>query len=198
MKYTYPGFSNYRIYSDGRVQNRTTKQFLSHLIHPKGYHQVVMKSDLGEWKNLYVHRLVGKVFNPINKRDSKNRKICASHTDCNRHNNTKKNVYLVEAIKGHYTEKTRKAVIASRILVRTWTHPIHGDFTGSLSELVRAFPEQNLKQPMLTYVVQGTNSKNQAALQYKGWHLKGSLKNKVIRKCGKHWYVYDKETFKWT
>lgn len=187
MKYSLPNYPNYRIYSDGRVQNRTTRRFLKATRHPKGYYQVSMKNIQGEWKFEYVHRLVAKVFNPTTKRDSKYRKICVSHINKNRSENTKNNVYHIEAIKGYYTENTRQAVIASRILVKTWTHPVYGDFTGSLSELVRVFPEQKLKQPMLTWVIQGTNGQGQSVIHYKGWHLKGTLKNYEIRLTGKYW-----------
>lgn len=193
MKYSLSKYPNYRIYSDGRVQNRTTKQFLTQYKHIQGYLYVSVKDVKGEWHNEYVHRLVAKVFKPNNKRNSKNRNICVSHINKNRSENTKKNVYHIEAIKGNYTENCRQAVIASRIVVKTWTHPIHGDFTGSLSELVRAFPEQNLKQPMLTQLLQGVNSRGTPVLQHKGWHLKGSLKNYDISFLGKNWVAQPKE-----
>lgn len=78
-------FSKYLISDFGRVMNKERGNILK----PSNgtYNMVLLLSDAGQTKNLYVHRLVAQAFlnNPDNKR-------CVDHIDGNKYNNNVTNL----------------------------------------------------------------------------------------------------------
>lgn len=63
-----PGFSNYLISAKGKILNKKTNKFLKPYWRDKKktYLKVTLTNDLGEIKNLYIHKLVVSVFGDIN------------------------------------------------------------------------------------------------------------------------------------
>jgi hypothetical protein len=57
------GFTNYLIFSDGRVFNFKTGKFLTPYPNQKGYLRVKLYGN-GKSVQIFVHRLVGKIFIP--------------------------------------------------------------------------------------------------------------------------------------
>lgn len=95
-----PGFSNYRISSDGVVKSlsrkvkcgkygkKTTKEtILKSCVSRNGYPTAVLISDNGKKKTKYVHRLVAESF-----LDNKNNENCVNHKDGDKLNNCLENL----------------------------------------------------------------------------------------------------------
>ena len=80
----YPG---YAIHSNGSVENTKTGRTLKPRIINGGYYHVDLKNRDGNYKNVYVHKLVARYFikNPDKKR-------CIDHIDRDRLNNDYRNL----------------------------------------------------------------------------------------------------------
>jgi hypothetical protein len=53
-----PGYSNYKISSEGEVYSKNIKRLCCITILPSGYHKVKLKADTGVYKDMYIHVLV--------------------------------------------------------------------------------------------------------------------------------------------
>lgn len=86
MRKKIKGYSNYYIYSNGRIQNKKTKKFIKPRVRRDGYVQIDLCNN-GEKATHYVHVLVGQSFldNPENKTD-------VNHKDGNKQNNNLSNL----------------------------------------------------------------------------------------------------------
>ena len=56
-------FPNYKIYTNGEVENIKTKRILKHKVDTPGYAYVTLFKK-GMYKNMSIHRLLGKYFIP--------------------------------------------------------------------------------------------------------------------------------------
>lgn len=52
---------------------------------------------------------------------------------------------------------------------RTWRHPVHGEFIGSIVELIEAFPEQKLSRGNLSGLATKATVKGYGRYSHKGW-----------------------------
>lgn len=55
-------YSNYEIYSDGRIYSYKTKRFLKPYTNKDGYQSVTLTDDEGKQKPYFVHRIVFETF----------------------------------------------------------------------------------------------------------------------------------------
>lgn len=89
MKGQFRDYSNYEVYSDGRIYSKTRKKFMTNKIMKDGYVRMEMYKDKKP-KMLNVHRMVAEIFvpNPENK-------PFVNHIDGNKQNNDYRNLEWV-------------------------------------------------------------------------------------------------------
>lgn len=58
------GFENYQVTDDGRIWSKKSKRYLIPTKSPDGYLRVKLCYGDGRYKNVFVHRIVGKMFVP--------------------------------------------------------------------------------------------------------------------------------------
>lgn len=80
-------FSNYEVYSDGRIYSNFTDKFLKPIIDRYGYAYVFVTQDCGKQKKVRVHRLVALAFIP-----NPNNLPQVNHKDGNKLNNSIENL----------------------------------------------------------------------------------------------------------
>ena len=80
-------YSNYEIYTDGKIWSYKYKKFLKPATTKNGYQIVQLSDNEGKAKMYYVHRLVAQAFieNPNNL-------PCVNHKDENKQNNSVENL----------------------------------------------------------------------------------------------------------
>jgi hypothetical protein len=84
-----PGFTRYAVNEKGEVKNHITGSIISTHINEKGYRQIRLKCDMGDWVTTGLHRVIGYSWlpYPLNVDD-----LYINHLDGDKLNNCVKNL----------------------------------------------------------------------------------------------------------
>jgi hypothetical protein len=109
-----PNYTNYKISKSGQVYSKKIKRLCCVVILPSGYYKIKLKSDIGIYKDLYIHVLVAMTYLnyiPIP------RKYVINHIDGIKGNNNLENLEIItmkdntkHSIKLNYNKLYRKPV----------------------------------------------------------------------------------------
>lgn len=125
-----PHFPNYKVYEDGRVQNKRTERFLKACDNNSGYQTVNLYNN-GSRETKLVHRLVAETFIEGYFNGAE-----VNHKDGNKHNNHKNNLeYCTRGENESHAYRTKLKRGPKHIPVRVVES---GEVFGSIRECARA------------------------------------------------------------
>lgn len=103
-------YSNYIIFSDGKIFSKKYQKFLSPATTSDGYLRVRLYNDDGETKSFLVHRLVASAFIP-----NPNNYDCVNHKDENKQNNDFSNLeWCTRAYNNNYGNHKKSIIMCDK------------------------------------------------------------------------------------
>lgn len=163
------GYTNYILYSNGRVWNTKTETWLGEKVKRNGYVIVTLRDDQGYKRTHYLHRLLYEAFIGEIPSDKQ-----INHKDENKMNNDISNLELVtpreNCMYGTRNKRISESCKGKKKLKNTFKVVVQNPDTtqleytyNSISELCKNHPSQNRmtwqmrlyksKNPLVTYVM---------------------------------------------